>query len=80
MNTEDKVLGLLEQMASDVSELKQGQSETNEQIASLDSRMASVETDVREGTHKLDVIDVTTRRIWAHLIRHDNDIEELREM
>ena len=47
MNNEEKILALLEQVISDVSELKQGQSKLEQSQSKLETRLDKLETTVR---------------------------------
>ena len=62
--------GDVSELKGDVSSLKQGQIEMNGRMDKLDSRMSSMETDVREIKHIASVTHENTKKIWSHLIEH----------
>ncbi len=86
MNNEEKILTLLTQMQSDLSDVKTTQSEHGKQLTELSDRLGSVETTLAEHgeqltelSDRLGSVETTLAEHSEQLAAHSEQLAELRD-
>ena len=70
MSNEEKILEILFQMQTDISDLKQGQKSLETKVDKLESKVDKLQDDMSE-------VKANVRLLWDESVRHDKIIDRI---
>ncbi|MDR3278156.1 MAG: hypothetical protein LBT12_05225 [Oscillospiraceae bacterium] len=77
MNNEDKILQILGELKTDVSELKRGQTRLEARVSDLSADVTELKAGQFEIRDNLTVINKNVISIWGHLINQNRVLSEI---